>query len=65
MKLQLPTYGKLHYGGQRETLLVELNAQGCIAAKEGWEKRLYDFLADAVRPKITRVDVAHDFFQGE
>jgi putative uncharacterized protein (fragment) len=58
-------YGKLHYGGQRETVLVELNAQGCIAAKEGWEKRLYDFLADSVRPKITRVDVAHDFFQGE
>lgn len=58
-------YGKVHYGGQRETMLVELNGTGCMAALPGWEKRLYEFLNKCVRPKITRVDVAHDFFGGE
>ncbi len=58
-------YGKVHYGGQRDTILVELNGTGCTAAKPNWEKRLHDFLTKCVRPKITRCDVAHDFFQGE
>ena len=58
-------YGKLHYGGQRDTILIELNGTGCQAAKEGWESRLYAFLKLAIRPNITRVDVAHDFFNGE
>ncbi|HFC8543939.1 TPA: replication initiation factor domain-containing protein [Neisseria weaveri] len=58
-------YGKVHYGGQRETILVELNGTGCMAAKAGWENRLYEFLKKCVRPKITRCDVAHDFFDGE
>ena len=53
-------YGKVHYGGQRETMLVELNGTGCTAAKPGWEARLYEFLNQAIRPKITRVDVAHE-----
>ncbi len=58
-------YGKVHYGGQRETMLVELNGTGCMAALPGWENRLHEFLSKCVRPKITRVDVAHDFFNGE
>lgn len=58
-------YGKVHYGGQRETILVELNGTGCMAALPGWENRLYEFLSKCVRPKITRIDVAHDFFNGE
>ena len=35
-------YGKVHYGGQRETMLVELNGTGCQAAIPGWENRLYE-----------------------
>ncbi|EMT4777837.1 replication initiation factor domain-containing protein [Neisseria gonorrhoeae] len=58
-------YGKVHYGGQRETMLVELTAVGCNAANIGWESRLFDFLTNAIRPKITRVDIAKDFFNGE
>lgn len=58
-------YGKVHYGGQRDTILVELNGTGCMAALPGWENRLYEFLNQCIRPKITRVDVAHDFFNGE
>ncbi|ULJ60112.1 replication initiation factor domain-containing protein [Wielerella bovis] len=58
-------YGTLHIGGQRETILIELTGTGCQAAKPGWEKRLYEFLIQAVRPRITRIDCAHDFFNGE
>ena len=58
-------YGRVHFGGQNSTMLIELTATGCIAAAEGWELRLYDFLTNAVRPKITRVDVAKDFFNAE
>ncbi len=58
-------YGRVHFGGQNQTMLFELTATGCGAAKSGWESRLYGFLSSAVRPKITRVDVAKDFFSGE
>ncbi|WP_260438223.1 replication initiation factor domain-containing protein [Burkholderia cepacia] len=61
-------YGHVAFGGasQRGTMLINLNGQGCIAAKCGWESRLHDFLVDtAVRPTITRVDLAHDCMEGE
>lgn len=58
-------YGTVHIGGQRDTILVDLNAIGCQAAKPDWENRLYVFLTLADRPKITRCDVAHDFFNAE
>lgn len=50
---------------QQGTMLLELNGQGCINAKAGWEKRLHDFLAHvALRPSITRIDLAHDDMEG-
>ncbi|MBN3731860.1 phage replication protein [Burkholderia sp. Tr-20390] len=61
-------YGHVALGGasQRQTMLINLNGQGCIAAKAGWESRLHDFLVDtAARPTITRIDLAHDCMQGE
>ena len=58
-------YGTLHFGGQRDTVLIEITGKGCMAAKPGWEKRLYTFLSQAIRPLITRIDVARDFFNGE
>ncbi len=61
-------YGYVAIGGssQRGTMLVNLTGQGCLAAKAGWEGRLYDFLAHtAARPTITRVDLAHDCMEGE
>ncbi len=61
-----PTYGKLHFGGQQNTMAIEMTATGCNAAKSGWELRLYEFLTEkAERPKITRLDIAHDFLSGE
>lgn len=50
--------------GQRNTMLVVLNGDGCLAAKDGWEQRLYEFLENSVVGTITRVDLAHDCFDG-
>lgn len=58
-------YGEVHYGGQRDTVLIELKGVGCNLASEGWESRMCDFLKNAVRPRITRIDLALDFFNGE
>ena len=53
-------------GGQRNTYLVMLSGRGCSMAKEGWEQRLYTFLTTvATRGKLTRVDLAHDDFDGK
>lgn len=57
--------GFVCFGGQRQTMLVTLTGQGCANAIEGWEKRLYDFLTNtAIRPVISRIDLAHDDFAG-
>lgn len=57
--------GNAGKNNQKGTMLIELNGLGCINAASGWEKRLYHFLsAVAVRPSLTRVDVAHDDFEG-
>lgn len=53
-------------GGQRNTYLVMLTGRGCSVAKDGWENRLYTFLTNtATRGKITRIDLAHDDFEGK
>lgn len=58
--------GLVCHGGQRSTVLVMLSGEGCAAAKPGWEKRLYDFLCSCgPRAKLTRVDLAHDCYNGE
>jgi phage replication initiation protein len=58
-------YGLLCHGGQRGTILVMLSGEGCSAAKFGWEKRLYDYLSQSsIRAKLTRVDLAHDIYDG-
>lgn len=59
-------YGVVSFGGQRNTMLVQITGTGCAAASDGWEYRLYRFLQDeAVRPRITRVDLAYDDLQGD
>lgn len=58
-------YGMVCHGGQRATVLVSLSGEGLAAAKEGWELRLHDFLKQkADSPRITRVDLAHDDYEG-
>lgn len=58
--------GLVCHGGQRGTVLVSISGSGLMAAKQGWELRLYEFLKrKATSPRITRVDLAHDDFEGE
>lgn len=58
-------YGHVCHGGQRNTVLIQLTGTGCAAAKYGWERRLYEFLQSSVVGKITRIDLAHDDYQGK
>lgn len=57
--------GFVCFGGQRATMLITLSGQGCANAVDGWQKRLFDFLTNtAVRPSISRIDLAHDDVEG-
>lgn len=59
-------FGFVCFGGQANTLMLVLNGTGCLNAVAGWEKRLFQFLTTvAVRPTITRIDLAHDDFEGK
>lgn len=59
-------WGFLCHGGQRGTVLVMVSGEGVAAARPGWEFRLKHFLETiAINPKLTRVDVAYDCFNGE
>jgi phage replication initiation protein len=59
-------FGFVCFGGQRRTMMFVLNGTGCLNAKMGWERRLNIFLNTvAVRPTLTRVDLAHDDFEGK
>ncbi|WII92501.1 replication initiation factor domain-containing protein [Kingella negevensis] len=58
-------YGTLHFGGQRDTVLVEISGKGCMAAIPEWEQRLYELCKKAVRFVFKRIDIARDFFHGE
>lgn len=49
---------------QRDTICLTLKGEGCTHATPGWEKRVYDYFGE-YKPKITRVDLAKDFFEGE
>lgn len=58
--------GFVCFGGQRATMLVTLTGQGCLNAVPGWERRLFDFLTKvAIRPSISRIDLAHDDINGD
>ena len=62
-------YGKICIGGQRDTVLIMLNGTGCALAPQGWEYFMYLFLSrldeKTQKPKITRIDLAHDDLKGE
>lgn len=55
----------LALGGQANTVLIMVTGTGCQYADNYWEHNLYNFLKyDAVKPKLTRIDLAHDDFEG-
>lgn len=55
-------WGQVCIGGQADTVMVSIQAQGLLAAKPGWEKRLYDFATKIPNSRLTRIDLAHDAF---
>lgn len=68
MGTDVENYGFFAMGGarQNETVCLFLTGVGLTAALSGWETRLYNYLQDyAPTAKITRVDLAHDFLNGE
>ncbi len=59
-------YGLVSFGGQKNTMLVQITGTGCGAACSGWEMRLYEFLTqECVRPRITRIDLCYDDLAGD
>lgn len=59
-------WGFVGYGGQKETVLVQVSGEGLAAALDGWERRLFQFLVKhkSESAHLTRVDLAHDDFDG-
>lgn len=59
-------FGFVCFGGQNSSILTMVNGTGCAAGSRGWESRVSDFLySKADKPRITRVDLAHDDFTGQ
>lgn len=59
-------FGFVCFGGNNSTVLTKLSGTGCAAALHGWESRLKNFLEyQAVQPRITRLDLAHDVYDGQ
>lgn len=57
--------GKICFGGQGDTILTQITGAGCQFADMGWEYNLYQFLTNfAEHAKLTRIDLAHDDFDG-
>ena len=57
--------GTIGVGGQNNTVLVMVTGTGCQYADNYWEHNLYNFLKyKAIKPKLTRIDLAHDDFEG-
>lgn len=55
--------GLFMLGGNAETAFISLTGQSLTAALEGFEYEIYNFMV-AVQASITRVDLAHDIFDG-
>lgn len=58
--------GTIGIGGQKNTVLIMITGVGCQYANSYWEHNLYNFLNDpkTISPKLTRIDLAHDDFEG-
>jgi phage replication initiation protein len=60
--MQNSGWGLVCIGGQKGSISVTVKGQGLMAAKVGWEQRLYVFLRSIPEAKITRIDLASDNF---
>lgn len=58
--------GKIGIGGQGDTVLIMISGTGCQYGNEFWEYNLYNWLKnDTKNGKLTRIDFAHDDFDGK
>jgi phage replication initiation protein len=58
--------GMVCIGGQKNTVLITIYGTGCTFGKVGWESHLHAWLELFARnPRITRVDLAYDDFDGK
>lgn len=58
--------GTVAFGGQNNTVLIMITGTGCQYADDYWEYNYYNWLKyDAQRAKLTRIDMAHDDFNGD
>ncbi len=60
-------YGFIAYGGhqQKGSVMFHLTGEGLVMARDGWEKKLYQWLKKHERlARITRVDISHDMLWG-
>lgn len=58
--------GHVCFGGQNNTVLIMITGTGCQYADDYWEYNFYNWLKyDAQRSKLTRIDLAHDDFNGD
>ncbi len=58
-------WGLVCIGGQRDSVLVTVKGQGLMAAKPGWEGRLYHWLKGVHGAVLTRIDLASDNFHSK
>lgn len=68
MGTETANYGQIAFGGKRQgdTIMVHLYGDGLTAAGDNWEQALYNWIkVFAPFTKFTRVDLAHDFINGE
>ncbi|MGL3693821.1 replication initiation factor domain-containing protein [Acinetobacter sp. LA-1] len=73
--------GMVLYGHSSRRISIQINGTGCALARKGWEVRLYQYLTSYQKfydpqtgflketgprePKLTRVDLAYDDFEGQ
>lgn len=59
-------FGLVLYGHTNKRITVQINGTGCALARKGWQERLYNYLKkDVISPKIGRVDLCYDDFDGD
>jgi len=61
--------GTVSFGGDhmRGSICFDISGSGCAGSKQGWERRVFDFLSSSftIGGKINRIDLAYDDFEGE
>lgn len=55
---------KVGFGGNQDSVYVQITGKGCYAACDDYNKNLYEFLKQHDKAHLTRLDLAFDDFDG-